>query len=186
MKHATIILAGLSVLTACADSEPVPAEGEPMDNGVAGPATEAEPMPLASAPAVAGEGEVAPVLARIDGNWTSKREAGNRMALYGEPETEAAFSVRCEAGDLVFSRSVSVPEGPVPLTIVFDGDSERVSAMAQEDPIPMVTGRLPAVNAFAGALARAESPIMIQVPGAPTISLPPSDQFRTVVESCRA
>lgn len=166
------------------DSETAPAEAvadvEPMTDDASAPpdrATIGAPM--------TGDGELGSD-AVMQGQWTSKRMAGAPAALFGEPETEAAFSVRCDGETLVFARSALVEGGgAVDMALMAGGETRRIDATAQTDPLPQVTGRLPASDPFAGTLAQTSEPIAVSMADGAAYGMPASEALRRLVAECR-
>lgn len=133
-----------------------------------------------------GDGELGSD-AVMQGEWISKQMAGAPAALFGEPDTEAAFSVRCAGNELVFSRSALVEGGgTVEMALMAGGETRRIDARAQEDPLPQVTGRLSAGDPFADILARTTEPIAVAVAGGSAYGMPASEAMRRVVANCRS
>lgn len=121
----------------------------------------------------------------MQGEWSTKAMAGDPAALFGTPETEASFSVRCNAGDLVFSRSAQEPAGPMTMSVMAGGETRSINALSKPDPIPSVTGRLPAQDDFAAILLENEKPIAVRIAGGEPFRMPASDALREIVNDCR-
>ncbi|WP_156320167.1 hypothetical protein [Croceibacterium atlanticum] len=121
----------------------------------------------------------------MQGEWISKQLAGNPAVLFGPPGTEASFSVGCEDGELVFSRSVLVEPGETDMRLMAGGEIRTLDGTAQAEPLPRVTARLPAGDPFATILAGLDAPFAVSVAGGPSFRMPPSDAFRRVVADCR-
>jgi hypothetical protein len=110
------------------------------------------------------------------GSWTSKNERGTPIALFGQPDTDAAFSVRCEEDTLIFARSALLPASEAAMRI-----------MAGVEQLPQVTARLPAADSFAGTLARTSEPIAVAIgDGGEAYRMPSSPALRGVVAGCIA
>jgi hypothetical protein len=120
------------------------------------------------------------------GGWTTKTMAGAPAALFGPPDSEAAFSVRCEDGTLVLSRSVLLPEGEASMTVAAGGETRTLAASSSPDPMPSVTARLPGADPFIGQLADATGAISVTVGGERTLEVPSAPAFRQVVGGCMA
>lgn len=178
MKY-SISLIALAALAACGDTQPADEVGE--DSALVEPVPErvAEPAPTPTDDGTLGSDRV------VQGSWTGKTERGVPMALFGEPNTEAAFSVRCEGDTLVFARSALVPAAGASMRIMADGTTHRLIAKAEEDPLPRVTARMPAADPFALTLARNTDPIAVAVgDGGETYPMPSSTILRGVIADC--
>lgn len=174
-----IPLVALAALTACGDAEPAAGVGE--ESALVEPVPERidEPAPAPTDDGTLGSDRV------VQGSWTAKTEGGVPMALFGEANTEAAFSVRCEGDTLVFARSALVPAAGASMRLMADGTTHRMNARAEEDPLPQVTARMPAADPFALTLARNTSPIAVAVgDGGETYPMPSSPALRGVIADC--
>lgn len=118
--------------------------------------------------------------------WISKTVAGGPAALYGPADTEALFSIRCDPGaeQLVLTRSMRVmDEAVIDMVIDVGGESRAVTAIARQDPLPQVIGRLNATDALAADLLRAKAGFAVVVNGV-RLDLPASPAVREVVDRC--
>ncbi len=119
------------------------------------------------------------------GGWTSKGMAGGPAALFGKPQTEARFSVRCDDSELVFTRSARLPAGPVEMTLLAGGVVKVIAAKSSPDPMPTISGRLPASDPFAKTLADAELPIAVRLNDQPSLRMPWATALQRVIMDCR-
>lgn len=169
-------------LSACADEAPPPEapETEASPDTDAGEATDVPSEETAPPADQLGSDRV------MQGQWFAKTERGAPMALFGPPQTEAGFSVRCEGASLVFARGVNVEPGPVEMRLMAGGETRTITAQARTDPLPQVTGRLPADDPFAATLAQAREPIAVQVGDGASFRMPAHETLREVVGNCRS
>ena len=180
MKYLALSLVALA-LAGCGDT--APAEQVREESAAAEPVPEriAEASPNVTPEGASSSAEIA------EGQWFAKSERGSGMAMFGAPYSEAQFSIRCEGDALVFGRSALIASGDAAMRVTTGGTSKRLAAQAQEDPLPVVTGRLPASDEFAGILARTTEPIGIAVgDGGEIFQVPSSPAFRGVVADCIA
>ncbi len=121
----------------------------------------------------------------MQGEWVEKPIAGAPAALFGPPESEAVFTVRCEGNVLGFDRAVLVDGGgQVDMALMAGGESRNVTAAALSGPLPRVTGTLPANDPFAEVLAGTNQTIAVSVDGGPAFTMPASPIMRGVVSNC--
>lgn len=195
------ILTGVAVaaltMSACADADgdaaadETIADEETADAGsTTNPATE-EMMdatdPLAGDPEAEGDDGTLGSDRVMQGEWSTKQMAGAPAALFGEPETDARFSVRCEDGELVFVRGAMEPAGAIDMTLMAGGETKTISATSTPDPMSTISGRLSADDAFAGILAEAREPIAVRIGDRDTtFRMPASAALRGVVSDCRS
>lgn len=184
---ASIAAASMLALTACGeesrDDGPAETDSPSQANGkVPDPPAPSSPTP--DEPDTRDDGKLGSD-AVMEGEWFTKRMAGAPAALFGPPESEAAFTVRCAGRDLVFTRGVRIAEGgPVDMTLMAGGETRRIEATAKTDPLPSVTGRMEASDPFAQILGSTTQPIAIAVDNGPTFSMPSSAGMREVVSNC--
>jgi hypothetical protein len=187
MRTIAICLVGSLALAACAESEPVD-ETRPTPVPTASlPADVARPAELRTDTGTAAEGDdqSADSAAVAEGEWFAKTERDVPMALFGPPDSESLFSVRCEGGRLVFARS-GIPQGRARrMALMAAGDTRRMDATAVEEPLPRVTASLPASDPFAETLASADQPISVRIDGGPALRIPAHEHFRGVAANCR-
>lgn len=193
MRQLILTAACTATLAACADSQPAdaPSEGEDLSGtNLSSGYDSSSGLPKVPPPApdpAAPEQESTLGSDRVmQGRWFARDMAGSPAALFGEPETEAQFSVRCEGEELIFSRSVTMRPGPASMALMARGKVHTIDATARTDPIPSVTGRLAASDAFAQTLGQATQPIAVRIESGPALRMPVSEALRTVIEGCAA
>lgn len=121
-----------------------------------------------------------------DAQWFSKPVAGDPAALYGPPNTEARFSIRCDAAadQLVLTRSMRVMNDAVLDMVVDTGSAQgSLTATSRLGPMPRVTARMTATDKLAAALMDAKGEISITVDG-DTLRIPADPAMRSVIETC--
>lgn len=172
-------------LSACADeaSPPEPPETEtPVDDdaGTGDGATGGSSDDAARPEDQLGSDQV------MQGQWFAKTERGVPMALFGPPQTEANFVVRCEGDELVFTRSKPIDGDQAEMELRAGGESRTISARPNPGPLAQTTGRLPASDPFAAVLAQTTQPIALRLDEGPFFRMPSHDHLRQVVRKCRA
>lgn len=120
------------------------------------------------------------------GRWVADELAGSPAALFGPPASEAVFSVRCdrEARELVFSRGARRPEGEIEMQLLTEGAERTLVGRSQPEPLPRITARLPADDAFADRLADLAEPLTIRIADEDGLTVPAGEEFRRVVADC--
>lgn len=193
MRLTILCAASVFALVACAESDPVPS---PRDED-APSQLPGEQVEMPEFEPISGGSESKEGASQTDdngslgsdkviqGEWFTRTIAGNPAALFGPSEAEASFSVRCDAGDLVFSRSVEEPAGPVTMSVMAGGEARSINAMSEHDPKPSVAGRLSAQDDFAAILIENEKPIAVRVAGGETFQMPAGDALRKIADDCR-
>jgi hypothetical protein len=188
-----VIRAALCVLavTACAESEPITDETErvradPVDPALYGSSSGADKPAARVVPPASGTGDEALAAGGVmGGQWFASKVEGDPAALFGLPETEAEFVVRCAGDELVFSRGIRMRDGPASMTLMAAGKFRTIEATSSADPLPDITGRLEATDEFVTVLAETEDPIMVRIEDGPSLRMPPSRHLRDVIAGCR-
>jgi hypothetical protein len=183
-RFATLAAAVAVALSACADEAPPPKAQETeapvvTDNGTADDATDAPPDDAAPPEDQLGSDEV------MQGQWFAKTERGAPMALFGPPQTEANFLVRCEGDELVFTRSTPIDGNEAEMELRAGGKTRTITTQPSPGPLPQTTGRLPASDPFAAVLAQTTQPIAVRLDEGPFFRMPSHDRLREVVRNCR-
>lgn len=189
MKKSIVIMAGAALaLSACNNADTGPPGEEPQGD-VDRSASYGSSSGLDKAATPEGPSEEDGTLGSdrvMQGSWISKSMAGDPAALFGEAETEASFSVRCDEGQLVFTRTAALPAGEASMALMAGGEVRTIGAQSTPDPLPTVTGRLPADDSFAAILAETADPIAVRVEDGPSLRMPSSAALREVVSTCRS
>lgn len=191
MRLTTCAVLCTLVAAGCSGSEPVPEDSG--ENGAAPAASvhDSSPdidklaSPILMPPSPPAKEELGPDRA-MAGRWFGKEIAGRPAALFGPPETEAQFTIRCAGEYLVLSRGIAMREGPVSMALMAGGKQRTVKAQAHEEPRPDIEGRLPADDEFSAILAETSNPVAVRIEDGPALRMPASDVMRDVVRQCRA
>jgi hypothetical protein len=183
-RFATAAAAIALALSACADEAPPPEAPETeapadADGSTADDATDVSPDDAASPEDQLGSDEV------MQGQWFAKTERGVPMALFGPPQTEANFLVRCEGDELVFIRSTPIDGNEAEMELRAGGETRTITAQPSPGPLPQTTGSLPASDPFAAVLAQTTQPIAVRLDDGPFFRMPSHDHLREVVRNCR-
>ena len=186
MRTIAIYLVGCLALAACAESEPVD-ETEPTPvPSEALPADVARPAELRGDTGAAGVrgGTDAGSGQLAEGQWFAKTERGVPMAMFGPPQSEALFSIRCEESELVVARGVTTEDDTVTMDLTAGGETRTIVATARQDPLPRVTGSLLENDPFADMLASVAQPITVRVGDGPSLRIPAHEHLRQVAANC--
>lgn len=178
MRHLLII--AVAALAACARTEPVEESSEELD----AQALAAEEAASQARTAAASQ-EEAPAAA--SGNqWFTRTAAGSPWAGYGPPNSEAAFSVRCEGERLVFNTTEMPPSGPgdTQIEISADGFSQELSAEASEQGLPNTEASVPADAEWLSQLTSASGSLAVTVGGSDPLTVPIADPMVALIRDC--
>lgn len=140
--------------------------------------------PQDSAPA-APEGET-PETPQGDGaGWVYKDNGQGGAALYGEPQTDASFSVRCEAGALVFARAANAsPDGAADMMLSTREGETTLEAAATGNELPSWEASLNPADPWTETLMSA-SQVTVTIDGGDALTAPVSGPVRRVIRTCR-
>lgn len=166
------------MLAACGETEPADVASRKAA-AIEAPSIMVEEPVASVAPATAPQ-PIAP------GSWMGTTMDGEPAAMFGGENTEPEFTLSCDDGSLVFSRPVLLTASEASMTVTAGGETRRVVARSQQEPVPMVTASLPAADSFAGILARTTEPLAVTVSGSESFRMPASPIARGVAAGCIA
>ena len=179
MRSLATILIGAAALAACGDFESV----DDVDASAIAPDDISPDVADVPAPA---EAEPSPGDRAAEARWTARTMVGGAAALFGPPQGEALFMVRCEDPDLVFIRAARLPAGSVAMQLEAGGEIRTLRAQSWSRPAPQVAGRLRVGDPFADHLARSGEPLEVSVEGTPVLRMPSDPALRKVLTDCGA
>ncbi len=175
VRVATIVLLAGAAGACVPRSEPQPPESQPK----ATPAPRPTPVP---APPAAADWRDLP-LSR--GGWYYSSQRDGSQALFGPPNSEAAFIVRCDLArrEISLSREGG-SAGPITVRTTFGARS--FPATARQEPLPYLSAALPARDRFLDSMAFSRGRFTVEVPGQPVLIVPAWAEPARVIEDCRA
>lgn len=167
-----------AALAACARTEPADESLEQQDEA---------PEVGAIEPAPTGEGSTNAALAAPAGHqWFTRAGAGNAWAGFGPPNSEAAFSVRCEGERLVFSTTEMPPSGAGSTEMLLNAGSfsQTLSAEASEEGLPNTEASVAADAQWLPQLASASGNLTVTVGGSDPLVVPIADPLVSLIRDC--
>ena len=183
--QAAIALAPLTALAACGGAEEEVATD--VETGAEYDSSSGAPVPgqAEADSSTDDDGELGSDRA-MQGRWFADRMAGMDAALFGPPESDARFSVRCDeaAGELILTRSERARTGSVEMRLMAEGVSRTIRATSTPEPVPTVTGRLAANDRFTALLAGTDDPIAVVIGDGAPYRMPAAEALRDVVAGC--
>lgn len=123
---------------------------------------------------------------QTSGDWTYRSEPGGSIALFGEPQTEARFSMRCERarGSITLMRAADAT-APTQLRIRTETADRTLTAQPTGGQLPYIAARVQARDPILDAMALTRGRFAIEAPGSPTLYLPAWGEVTRVIEDCR-
>lgn len=172
------LLAGLVIAGGCV---PRPSEPPPQQQPLPRPPAPA-PAPPPPPPAAADW----PDLPLSPGQWFYRDEPAASQALFGPPNSEASFVVRCERAtrQIVLQRQ-GVTTGNT-MTIRTSFGARNFPLSVRTEPLHYVYTRIGANDPFLDSMAFSRGRFSVQVPGTPMLIIPSWPEPARVVEDCRA
>ena len=185
MRNLSIALA-LGLLAGCGSEQSSrTGESEPQQRSRADSATEStnaatEPAPDPSNAAAARQIE--------DAQWFTKRNERGPWAGYGPPFSEAAFSVRCEGGNLTFDTTEMPPTGPgaTQMRLSGEGFAQTLNAIADEQGLPNTSATVSADAEWLRRLLSMTGDLTVRVGGSDPLEVPMADPLRSLIRDCRS
>jgi hypothetical protein len=117
------------------------------------------------------------------GGWVYSRESSASQALFGPPNSEALFLVRCEAGArrVLLSREGSSAQ----LIIRTSTGARTLAATARTEPLAYSTATLAASDRLLDEMVFSRGRFTVEAQGLPMLVLPAWPEPARVVEDCR-
>mgnify|MGYP001189406589 CR=1 FL=1 len=177
LRNATALGVTLAMLAACYPSPPAP----PPPPTPPPPAPAPPPPPPPEPQGDWRDIEVTP------GTWVYRDDARGSVALFGEPNQEAAFVVRCDMSDrrIYFSREGSVAGGQG--MMMFQASAGTRSYPAQNGTCGnnYVVAMTSASDDYLDTIAYSRGRIVVSVSGLRVLAIPNWGEMTRVFEDCR-
>lgn len=152
-----------------------------------------DPVQTTPAPAPAPTPTPAPVMhdnwmdaAKSPGNWSYRNDANGSVALFGEPQTDARFSMRCDrsASSITLMRAADA-SGPIQMRISTETADRTFNAQPTRGQLPYVSASLSARDPILDAMALTKGRFAVEMQGVQTLYLPAWAEVTRVIEDCR-
>lgn len=119
------------------------------------------------------------------GRWYYRNEAASSQALFGPPNGEASFIVRCDKA----SRQVTLSREGITtgntMTVRTSFGARNFPLSVQTEPLPYVFSAVSARDSFLDSIVFSRGRFTVQVPGTPLLVIPSWPEPARVVEDCR-
>ena len=141
----------------------------------------AQPEPVVGAPS--GDWRDWPI---AKGDWVYRDDARGSIALFGEPQSDAQFLIRCDAGRkrIYLSRAGQV-NGLTNMGIRTSTDNKAYSAGPAGGPLPYVAAEIQVNDPILDSIAFSRGRFVIEIAGMAPLAIPVYPEFTRVVEDCR-
>lgn len=120
------------------------------------------------------------------GGWVYSNQGGTSQALFGAPDSEAVFIVRCDGArrQISFWREGAVSGNMMTVRTSYGARNFPVSV--QTEPMAYVYASLPASDRFLDQMAFSRGRFTVEAPGARMLVIPAWPEPARVVEDCRS
>lgn len=119
------------------------------------------------------------------GDWTLRTDSAGTVALFGEPQTDARFSMRCNASNrTVTIMRAGTGTGEVPMRIRTETLDRMLTANAMNTQLPVLSASLPARDPLLAAMALSKGRFAVETQGLPTLYIPAWPEMTRVIEDC--
>ena len=122
------------------------------------------------------------------GEWRRVNEEGVRILQFGPRGGRPLAALRCDAEleSLLIERMTAAPEAGVDtMKIKAGGETDRLPIMWDGASLPVAGASIRLEDQLTDRLSRLSEPIVIEIQGEPTLSLPPDRRIGTLIEECR-
>ena len=171
-----LLAAGVAAVAACVPrQEPAPKRPQPPVQRPAQQIPQPQPQP-----APAQDWRDVPL---TPGAWYYRNEGASSQALFGVPNSEGVFIVRCNpaARQVTLSREGNGNA----MTVRTTSTSRTLPVSVQTEPLAYVMSMLPATDRLLDAIAFSRGRFTVEVPGTSMLVLPAWPEVARVVEDCR-
>jgi len=169
------------MLPSCSTSQPEPAPA-PAPVQVEPPA----PTP-APAPAPAPLGKDWTVWPLAAGNWVYRADDRGSLALFGQPDSDATFMIRCDRarGQLVLSRAGKLSQNGATMTLRASSGLQSFPARNSGGAMPYAVIVVSTSEYMMDRIAFSRGRFAVETTGLPSLAIPIWPEFTRVVEDCR-
>jgi hypothetical protein len=169
----------LGVMVAIAACVPRPRDQQP-----APPPQVQQPLPQPPAPPPpAIPWQDAPL---AQGAWYYSNTGSTSQALFGPPNSEAIFVVRCDRARREISLSRAGTPSSNVMTVRTSTSARNYYVTAQREPLPYVSAVLPGNDRFLDEMAFSRGRFAVENQGLAVLVLPTWPEPARVVEDCRS
>lgn len=121
------------------------------------------------------------------GDWTYRPVQGGGAALFGEPRSEARFTLRCDRSQRqVHLERAGEAGGQVPVVIRTETTDRTLTGQPAAGQLPLIRASLAANDRLLDAIAFSKGRFAVETPGLPTLYLPAWPEVSRVIEDCRS
>lgn len=122
------------------------------------------------------------------GNWVYRRDDRGSIALFGPPDMEATFIIRCDQrrNQLFLSREGVVPDTGGQMTLRASSGLQSYPARNSGGPLNYVASALQVTDYMMDRIAFSRGRFAVETTGLPSLAIPIWPEFIRVVEDCRS
>ena len=173
------LLLSISITVGCVPQEEAPAPAPQPQRRPATPAPRPTPPPP---PPASSDWRDLPL---SSGNWYYRDEGTASAAMFGPPNSEASFIVRCDrsARQVTLSREGTTTGSN--MTVRTSAGARNLAVTVRTEPLPYVSGSLAANDRFLDSIAFSRGRFTVEVPGTAMLVMPSWAEPARVVEDCR-
>lgn len=183
-----ILLAAGSSLAGCSaaipQSTPAPAPS-PAPTPAPVPTPAPTPNPPPAPEPLSGDWTEWPL---AKGDWIYREDDRGSIALFGPPNMEATFLIRCDQGrnQLFLSREGVVADSGAQMTLRASSGLQSYPARNTGGQLEYVAIALPVTHYMMDRIAFSRGRFAVEVNGLPSLAIPIWPEFTRVVEDCRS
>lgn len=120
------------------------------------------------------------------GDWYYSRQGEGSQAVFGAPNSEGQFVVRCDRARRQIVLSREGRSNGRTLVVRTTSGARSLPATAQTEPLAYVSAVLPVSDPFLDAMVFSRGRIAVEAAGLPRLVLPTWPPPARVIEDCRA
>lgn len=121
------------------------------------------------------------------GNWAYREDERGSIALFGAPNAEATFMIRCDRdrNQLFLSREGTVANSGAQMTLRASSGLQNYPARNSGGPLNYAAIAIPVTDYMMDRIAFSRGRFAVQTTGLVSLAIPIWPEFTRVVEDCR-
>ncbi len=122
------------------------------------------------------------------GDWVYRKDDRGSIALFGAPNAEATFMIRCDQGrnQLFLSREGVVADSGAQMTLRASSGLQSYPTRNSGGPLNYAAIALPVNDYMMDRIAFSRGRFAVETSGLPSLAIPIWPEFTRVVEDCRS
>lgn len=183
LMRITFAFPAILLASGCSGVVPSPAPA-PTQTPAPTPAPMPAPAPAPAPEPMSGDWTDWPL---AQGDWVYRKDERGSIALFGAPNAEAVFMIRCDQGrnQLFLSREGTIANNGAQMTLRASSGLQSYSARNSGGALNYAAISLPVTDYMMDRIAFSRGRFAVETSGLQSLAIPIWPEFTRVVEDCR-